>query len=79
MLKPLVKCLLGLRLELWLGLVHDLAFCVTLHKVFLKCELFNIGHFDYLQHTDTHTHTQLLASFPIEVGPERTVQAGMED
>lgn len=57
--------------------LERLAFCITLYKASLKCDLFNIGHFDYLQHT--HTHTELLASFPLRVGPERIAQAGIEE
>lgn len=33
----------------------------------------------YSAHTHTQTVTELVASFPLEVGPERTVQAGIEE
>lgn len=36
-----------------------------------------LAYFDYVQHS--RTHTELLAPFPLEAGPERTVQAGIED
>lgn len=53
----------------------DVACCVTLHKASLKCDLFNVAY--YVQHI--HTLTELVASFPLEFGPERTVQAGIEE
>lgn len=53
-----------------------LAFGTLLIKVFLTCGLFDLAYFDHLRRK--YTLRELVAHFPLWVGPERTVQAGIE-
>lgn len=53
-----------------------LAFGTLLVTVFLTCGLFNLAYLDHLQ--CKYTLRELVAYFPLWVGPERTVQAGIE-
>ena len=54
----------------------DLALCSILYKASLKSDLLKRW---LLWVWNAHTRRKLMASFPLEVGPERTVQAGIEE